>query len=43
MHLVLRISSHVVIGNNTIIGRNNRIFQFTSVGEEPIDNRTEIY
>ena len=31
------ISSHVVIGRNTIIGKHNRIFQFSSVGEEPID------
>ena len=31
------ISSHVIIGKNTIIGENNRIFQFSSIGEEPID------
>ncbi|MFZ9034986.1 MAG: acyl-ACP--UDP-N-acetylglucosamine O-acyltransferase [Francisellaceae bacterium] len=28
---------HVVIGKGAQIGRNNRIFQFASVGEEPID------
>ena len=29
------IDSHVVIRSNTRIGRNNRIFQFCSVGEDP--------
>lgn len=31
------LSSHVVIGKNAILGKNNRIFQFASIGEEPID------
>lgn len=31
------ISAHVVIGKNAVIGKNNRIFQFSSIGEEPID------
>ena len=31
------ISPHVVIGKNAILGKNNRIYQFASVGEEPID------
>ena len=32
-----RIGSHVVIKGPTIIGRNNRIFQFASLGEDPQD------
>lgn len=31
------ISPHAVINGKTSIGKNNRIFQFTSIGEEPID------
>ncbi|MCC5796870.1 MAG: acyl-ACP--UDP-N-acetylglucosamine O-acyltransferase [Methylophaga sp.] len=33
------ISSHVVIKGPTTIGRNNRIFQFSSIGEEPQDKK----
>lgn len=33
------ISSHVVINGPTKIGRNNRIFQFSSIGEEPQDKK----
>ena len=33
------IHSHVVIRGPTRIGRNNRIFQFASVGEEPSDKK----
>lgn len=33
------IASHVVINGPTRIGRNNRIFQFASVGEEPQDKK----
>jgi UDP-N-acetylglucosamine acyltransferase len=33
------ISSHVVIRSHTRIGRNNRIFQFASVGEDPSDKK----
>lgn len=33
------IASHVVINGPTTIGRNNRIFQFSSVGEEPQDKK----
>ena len=33
-----QLSPHVIIGKNAIIGKNNRIFQFASVGEEPIDH-----
>lgn len=33
------ISSHVVISGPTKIGRNNRIFQFSSIGEEPQDKK----
>ncbi len=32
-----RISPHVVINGKTTLGKNNRIYQFASVGEEPID------
>ncbi len=31
------IQSHVVIGKNAWIGKNNHIFQFSSIGETPID------
>ena len=31
------IASHVVIKGPTRIGRHNRIFQFSSVGEEPVE------
>lgn len=34
-----RIGSHVVIKGHTRIGRNNRIFQFASLGEEPQDKK----
>jgi UDP-N-acetylglucosamine acyltransferase len=33
------IASHVVINGPTKIGRNNRIFQFSSIGEEPQDKK----
>ncbi|PCJ24580.1 MAG: acyl-[acyl-carrier-protein]--UDP-N-acetylglucosamine O-acyltransferase [SAR86 cluster bacterium] len=33
------IDSHVVIRCNTRIGQNNRIFQFSSVGEDPADKK----
>jgi UDP-N-acetylglucosamine acyltransferase len=33
------IASHVVINGPTRIGKNNRIFQFASVGEEPQDKK----
>ena len=33
------IGSHVVINGPTKIGRNNRIFQFSSIGEEPQDKK----
>lgn len=33
------IASHVVINGPTKIGRNNRIFQFASIGEEPQDKK----
>jgi UDP-N-acetylglucosamine acyltransferase len=33
------IASHVVINGPTKIGKNNRIFQFASVGEEPQDKK----
>lgn len=32
-----KIASHVVIRSHTKLGRNNRIFQFASVGEDPSD------
>ena len=34
-----RINSHAVITGRTTIGKNNRIFQFTSLGEEPQDKK----
>lgn len=33
------IASHVVINGPTKIGKNNRIFQFSSIGEEPQDKK----
>ncbi len=33
------IASHVVINGPTRIGKNNRIFQFASIGEEPQDKK----
>ena len=33
------ISSHVVIKSHTRIGKSNRIFQFSSVGEDPSDKK----
>lgn len=35
------IDSHVMIRANTRIGKNNRIFQFSSVGEDPADLKFE--
>lgn len=35
------IESHVVIRANTTIGRNNRFYQFCSVGEDPADKKFE--
>lgn len=32
-----KIGSHVVIRSNTTLGKNNRVFQFSSVGEDPSD------
>jgi len=34
-----RIGPHVVVAGNTRIGRNNRIYQFASIGEEPQDKK----
>lgn len=34
-----RIASHVVIRRHTRMGKNNRIFQFSSVGEDPSDKK----
>jgi len=34
-----RIGPHVVLTGRTTIGRNNRIFQFASIGEEPQDKK----
>ena len=33
------IASHVVVKSHTRIGKNNRIFQFASVGEDPSDKK----
>jgi len=35
------IDSHVMIRANTKIGKNNRIYQFSSVGEDPADKKFE--
>ena len=34
-----KISSHVVVKSHTPIGKNNQIFQFSSVGEDPSDKK----
>lgn len=34
-----RIDSHVIIRGHTKMGRNNRVFQFASVGEDPSDKK----
>jgi UDP-N-acetylglucosamine acyltransferase len=34
-----RIGPHAVVTGRTTIGKNNRIFQFTSIGEEPQDKK----
>ncbi len=34
-----RISSHVVLKGPTVIGKNNQIFQFSSLGEQPQDKK----
>ena len=34
-----RIGTHVVINGHTRIGKNNRIFQFSSLGEQPQDKK----
>jgi UDP-N-acetylglucosamine acyltransferase len=34
-----RIDSHVVINGPTIIGRNNHIYQFASIGDDPQDKK----
>lgn len=34
-----RVESHVIIRANTSIGKDNRIFQFSSIGEEPADKK----
>ena len=33
------LESHIVIRSNTKLGRNNRIFQFSSIGEDPADKK----
>lgn len=33
------ISSHVIIRANTELGKNNRVFQFASIGEDPADKK----
>jgi len=33
------VASHVIIRCNTVLGNNNRIFQFASVGEDPADKK----
>jgi UDP-N-acetylglucosamine acyltransferase len=35
------IDSHVMIRANTKIGKDNRIFQFSSIGEDPADKKFE--
>ncbi len=35
------IASHVVVRANTRIGKNNKIYQFASVGEDPADKKFE--
>ena len=35
------VGSSVVIRSNTRIGNNNRIFQFSSIGEDPSDRKYE--
>jgi len=34
-----RIRSHVVLSGRTTIGKNNHVFQFSSIGEEPQDKK----
>ena len=34
-----RIDSHVVVNGPTVIGRDNHIYQFTSVGDDPQDKK----
>ena len=34
-----RIASHVVIKSHTRLGRNNTVFQFSSIGEDPSDKK----
>ncbi|MCB1670733.1 MAG: acyl-ACP--UDP-N-acetylglucosamine O-acyltransferase [Gammaproteobacteria bacterium] len=34
-----RIEAHVIVRSHTRIGRNNRIFQYASVGEDPADKK----
>ncbi len=34
-----RIASHVIISDHTIIGKNNEIFQYSSLGEAPQDKK----
>ena len=34
-----RIGSHVVLKGPTTIGKNNQIFQFSSLGEQPQDKK----
>ena len=34
-----RIGPHVVVTGNTTIGRNNRFYQFSSIGEVPQDKK----
>ena len=34
-----RIDSHVVVNGPTVIGENNRIYQFASIGDDPQDKK----
>ena len=36
------LESHIVIRSNTKLGRNNRIFQFSSIGEDPADKNFKV-
>ncbi len=35
------IGPHVIIKRNTVLGRDNRVYQFASVGEDPADKKYE--
>jgi len=36
------LESHIVIRSNTKIGKNNRILQFSSIGEDPADKKFQV-